>query len=118
MLGSTIKEEEKNIVTFMGKMKLHEERVAANCLVGKVLLRRGINKGGLKTTMQLAWRTVNEVKVESMGDNIFLFKFASEEEKTRVLWGGPWHFDRALIVLFEPADIGDIKNQSFTHTTF
>ena len=32
--------------------------------------------------------------------------------------GGPWHFDRALIVLIEPSDIGDIKNQSFMHTTF
>lgn len=58
----------------MGKMKIYGERVAANCLVGKVLLRRGINKEGLKTAMQLAWRTVKEVKVESMGDNIFLFK--------------------------------------------
>lgn len=53
-----------------------------------------------------------------MGDNIFLFKFASEEEKKKVLVGGPWHFDRALIVLIEPTGIGDIKNQSFTHTTF
>ncbi|KAH9728008.1 hypothetical protein KPL70_008866 [Citrus sinensis] len=53
-----------------------------------------------------------------MGDNIFMFKFASEEEKKRVLMGGPWHFDRALIVLTEPTGIEDIKNQSFTHTTF
>lgn len=34
------------------------------------------------------------------------------------LWGGPWHFDKALIVLTEPASIRDIKDQSFTHTTF
>ena len=67
-------EEEEDIVTFMGKIKIHGERVVANCLVGKVLLRRGINKEGLKTAMQLAGRTVKEVKVESMGDNIFLFK--------------------------------------------
>lgn len=86
-----LKEEEENIVTFMGKMKIHGERVAANCLVGKVLLRRGINKEGLKTAMQLAQRTVKEVKVESMGDNIFLFKFASEEEKKRVFMGGGGH---------------------------
>ncbi|KAL9426214.1 hypothetical protein AB3S75_033064 [Citrus x aurantiifolia] len=53
-----------------------------------------------------------------MGDNIFLFKFTSEDEKKRVLMGGVWHFDRALLVLTEPTGIGDIKNQSFTHATF
>lgn len=68
--------------------------------------------------MQQAWRTVREVKIESMGDSTFLFKFASEEENKRVFIGGPWYFDRALLVLSEPAGIGDIKNQSFTHTTF
>lgn len=92
--------------------------MAAHCLVGKVLLTRSINREGLKTTMQQAWRTIKEVKIESMGNNIFLFKFASEEEKKRILMGGPWHFDKALIVLTEPVSIGDIKDQSFTHTTF
>lgn len=33
-------------------------------------------------------------------------------------WGGPWRFDRSLLVLSEPASIGDIKDQSFTHTSF
>ncbi|KAH9698768.1 DUF4283 domain-containing protein [Citrus sinensis] len=112
------KEEETDIVTFMGQMKIKGEEVAANSLVGKVLLSRSINREGLKVAMQTAWRTVKEVKIESVGDNIFLFKFASEEEKKRVLMGGLWHFDRALIVLTEPTGIGDIKNQSLTHTTF
>lgn len=51
-----------------------------------------------------------------MGDNIFLFKFGSDEEKKNVLMG-PWHFDRALLVLTEPSGIGDIKEQSFIHTS-
>ena len=68
--------------------------------------------------MQNAWRTVKEVKIESMGENIFLFKFGLEEEKKRVLMGGPWHFDRALLVLTEPDGIGAIKKQSFMHSSF
>ncbi|KAH9703270.1 zinc knuckle protein [Citrus sinensis] len=116
--ASVSKEEEADIVTFMGRMKIKGEEVTTNCVVGKVLTSRSINKEGLKAAMQMAWRTVIEVKIESMGDNIFLFKFASEEEKKRVLMGGPWHFDRALIVLTKPTGIGDIKNQSFTHATF
>lgn len=99
-----IKEEEEDIVTIMGRMKIKGEKVVANYLVGKVLLTRSINREGLKAAMQQAWRTVKEVKIESIGDNIFLFKFATEEEKKRVLMGGPWHFD-TLLVLAEPAGI-------------
>lgn len=113
-----LKEEEEDIVNFMGRMKIKREEMVANYLVGKVLLSQSINREGLKAAMQQVWKTVKEVKIKSMGDNIFLFKFASEKEKKRVLIGGPWHFDRVLIVLFEPTRIGDIKNQSFTHVTF
>lgn len=104
-----LKEEEEDIVTFMGRIKIKGDKIAANSLVGKVLLTRGVNRDGLKAAMQLAWRTIKEVKIESIGDNIFLFKFASEGEKKRVLMGGLWHFDRALLVLYELSSIVDIN---------
>lgn len=46
---------------------------------------------------------------------MFMFKFASESDKMRVLSRGPWHFERALIVLKEPSDIKEITKQSFTY---
>lgn len=49
---------------------------------------------------------------------MFIFKFAFEADKRRVLSGGPWHFERALIVLTEPSGIGEITKQSFTHSAF
>ena len=101
-----------------GKNEGYGGKITANCLVGKIMLTRGVNMEGLKATMQQAWRTIKEVKIESMGDNVFLFKFANEVERRRVLMGVPWHFDRALLVLVEPSSIGDIKKQSFTHTSF
>lgn len=71
--------------------------------------------------MQQAWKRVKEVKIESVGDNIFLFKFATEEEKKRVFigggGGGAWHFDISLLVLTEVVGIGGIKDQSFTHAS-
>lgn len=57
-----LKEEEDDIGIIMGRIKINGEKLAANCLVGKVLLTRGINREGLKATMQQAWRTVKEVK--------------------------------------------------------
>lgn len=47
-----LKEEEEDVVTFMGRIKILGEKMAAHCLVGNVLVTRSINKEGLKTTMQ------------------------------------------------------------------
>lgn len=43
-----------------------------------------------------------KVKVESLGDNVFMFKFGVEVDKKRALKEGPWHFASALIVFAEP----------------
>lgn len=47
-----------------------------------------------------------------------MFKFGSSEDKRRISVGGPWHFDRALIVLTVPSGIGDIKKQDFSRVSF
>lgn len=47
-----------------------------------------------------------------------MFKFSFEEDKRRIMAGGPWHFNRALIVLKEPSGIGDVIRQAFTHASF
>lgn len=85
----TLKEEEEDAVMFIGEMEKDGERVAAHCLVGKILLNRDVNKEGLRYAMQLAWKTTKEIKVESQGDNIFVFKLATEHDKKRVLTEGP-----------------------------
>lgn len=78
-----LKENEEDIINFIGRMKIKGGEMAANYLVGKVLLSQSINIEGLKAVIQQAWKTIKEVKIESMGDNIFLFKFASEKEKKK-----------------------------------
>ena len=32
--------------------------------------------------------------------------------------GGPWHFNRTLIVLKEPSGIKNIRKEEFTHVAF
>lgn len=63
--------------------------------------------------MQLAWRTVKKIKVESLGDDVLLPKSGSEAEKKQTFNDRPWYFDRALLVLTKPSGIGDITGQSF-----
>ena len=42
--ASVLKEEEEDTVTFKGKIRKAGEEIAANCLVGKILLTRGVNR--------------------------------------------------------------------------
>lgn len=84
-----LQSEEDNMISFVGKMKVKGEKLAAHCLIGKILQTRSVPCEGLRAAMQQAWRTTKEMKVESIGDNIFIFKFASESEKKRALYGGP-----------------------------
>ena len=59
----TIREEDKARVTLEVDLKTKKERMLAGCLMGKVLLSRGINKEGLKAALQQVWRTFKEVKI-------------------------------------------------------
>lgn len=106
------------MVAMIGKMRAKGVKIRGNCLVGKIILTRGVNLKGLRSAIRQVWRSIKEVKIESMRSNVFLFKFDTEEDKRRVLMGGPYHFDRALIGLSEPSEMRDIQKQSFTHATF
>lgn len=113
----SLKSEEENMINFAGKMKVKGAKIAAHCLLGKILHTRGVSRERLRAAMQQVWRSVKGVKVESLGENIFIFKFASEEEKKRILHRGPCHFNNSLMVLVEPTGVGNIKQQAFTHTS-
>ncbi|KAL9462179.1 hypothetical protein AB3S75_000225 [Citrus x aurantiifolia] len=114
----TIREEDRPQMSVEVNTKAKRREVLAGCLVGNVLLSRSVNKEGLKSVLQQAWRTFKEVKIESLGSNIFMFKFVAEADKRRVTMGGPWHFDKVLIVLTELRGIGEISKQSFTYVPF
>lgn len=68
--------------------------------------------------MQQASQNIIEVKIESLGENVFMFKFGVEVDKIRVLTIGPWHFNNALIVFTKLVGMGEISKQSFTHISF
>lgn len=89
-----------------------------NSLVGKILLAKSVHTDVIKTALTQAWKTTKEVKIESMRNNIFRFKFGLEVDKQKIMAGEPCHFDRALIVLKEPNGIENMRNEEFTHTCF
>lgn len=105
-------------VTLRSKMKENGEKILAGCLVGKVLLNREVKKESFKAALLPVWKTMKDVKIKELGENVFIFQFGSEADKRKIFAGGPWHFDKALIVLTEPAGIGEITKQAFTHVSF
>ena len=113
-----LSEEEEGKVTFRSRMKTKGVKILTCYLVRKILLSREVKVERLRVAMQQVWRIGWEVKIEGLGDNIFMFKFGSNEDKRRILAGGPWPFDRALIVLIEPSGVEDIKKQNFNHVSF
>ena len=109
---------EEGKASFKSEMKSKGEKIVTGCLIGKVLISRNVNKEGLKIAMQQAWQTIREVKVDAMGENIFIFRFATERDKMRASAGGPWHFNGALIIFAEPTGIGELSKQSFNNASF
>lgn len=54
-------------------------------LAGKLLANRVISCEVLKKFFQPIWKLQNKVQIDSIGRNIFLFRFVMEEECSRVL---------------------------------
>ncbi|KAH0972727.1 hypothetical protein GBA52_024883 [Prunus armeniaca] len=72
------------------------------CLVGTVFTDQGFNREAFKQTMLRAWGTMREVGVKDLRDNLFLFTFTTMRDKEMVIRGGPWNFDKQLVLLETP----------------
>ena len=62
-------------------MKERGLQIAAGCLIGKVLHTRNVNAEGLRIALNQVWQTKREVKIENIGDYIFISKFGNEAAK-------------------------------------
>ncbi|KAL5762300.1 hypothetical protein ACOSP7_018564 [Xanthoceras sorbifolium] len=93
-------------------------RKLAMSLVGKVLTNKLVNREAFRLIIPRIWRTTQPVEVESLGENIFAFYFKNKLNRKRVLMGGPWSFDRSLLVIEEPKGNGDISRMRFEKSEF
>lgn len=46
-----------------------------------------------------AWQLTQGVQIQKLNDVAMLFRFGHVVEKQRVVWRGPWSFDRNLVIL-------------------
>lgn len=87
------------------------------CVVAKIMMAKKVNAEAFKAVMLSIWKVHNSTKIQLAGDNVFFIQFRSMVEKFHVLSGGPWTFDRSLIILKSPKDSESISNLVFTETS-
>ncbi|TXG70202.1 hypothetical protein EZV62_005137 [Acer yangbiense] len=86
------------------------------CLVGKILTRKHVNREAFRAVIPKIWQT--NLDIEVVQDNVFLFYFRNQDDRLRVLAGGPWCFDNGLLVLERPSGVGNINSLAFTRVAF
>ncbi|KAL5783297.1 hypothetical protein ACOSP7_008326 [Xanthoceras sorbifolium] len=105
---------------FVLKTPLREAgaRKLALCLVGKILTTKLINREAFRAIIPKIWRTTQTFIMENVKENVFVFQFQNQADKRRVLTGGPWSFDKCLIVLEEPLGDGKFLEMGFNNVPF
>lgn len=82
-----------------------EQSRIKNCIVGKVLMSRSMNREAFRNSIGRLWGFERTIANESLGRNRFVFSFPNVQDKKQILNDGPWHFNKSLIVFAEPGMI-------------
>ncbi|TXG48436.1 hypothetical protein EZV62_027730 [Acer yangbiense] len=99
-------------------MKTRRERKLGFCLVGKVITKMLVNKDAFIRVFNMIWKVSEGVDIEWVEGNIFTFQFFNLEDRDRIINGGPWNFDKAIVVLEKMPIDGDITNLKFNKVDF
>ncbi|KAF7143851.1 hypothetical protein RHSIM_Rhsim05G0174100 [Rhododendron simsii] len=86
--------------------------------MGKVITQKGVNLGGLKASMDLAWGYPKGLKVMEVGGGIYQFIFGKESDLLRVISGGPWLYNNHLIVLHRWEEGVKPEQINFSYSSF
>lgn len=85
-------------------------------VVGKLLTDKTFNKRVFKSTMAHVWNIPRGLEIKEVEDNLFIFYFDHEDDKSKVLDGEPWLFDKSLLVLKDIAEMDSMQGECLTHT--
>ncbi|TXG48183.1 hypothetical protein EZV62_027477 [Acer yangbiense] len=87
-------------------------------LIGKILSNKTVNRVAFMRVIRSIWRVKEGFEIESVTGNIFTFHFKNEEDRRRVISGGPWSFDDALMVFAKSEGKGRIESIQFKEAKF
>ena len=93
-------EEEESVNLGRDCTKAAQER-AKNCLVMKVLSRKGVMLGALRKNFKMLWKLNKSMRILVVEDEMFLVEFDDDQDKRRVLEMSLWHYEKQLVLLQE-----------------
>ncbi|XP_042942902.1 uncharacterized protein LOC122277085 [Carya illinoinensis] len=99
--GFTLTEQESGLVRVEKDVTKVLVAKGKRCLLMMINADRVVNKEALRTTMSKVWRPEGWIQFKEVGNNGMLVEFQHESDKTKVLQGRPWSFDRSLVCLQE-----------------
>ncbi|KAL2926793.1 Large terminase protein-like protein UL15b [Bienertia sinuspersici] len=100
-------EEAKEEVVWEDEGSKEDEARMELAMVGKIWTERHINTNAFIGTMKRVWQAKSGMEVREIEKNTFVIQFYHWMDKSKVVNGQPWHFDRHSIIL---ADIiGNMK---------
>lgn len=70
-------------------------------LVGKFLTEKNVNFQAMQNLLASLWRPREGMEVYEMGDQKYSFIFYHQLDVQKVLDGGPWSFEQAMLVLHQ-----------------
>ncbi|KAL5839588.1 hypothetical protein ACOSQ4_012196 [Xanthoceras sorbifolium] len=99
-------------------LKIIGERKLELCLVGKLCMNRMVSRDAFRMIIHRIWKLRQDVDVEVIGDNIFVFSFACSMDRRRALARGSWCFNHALLVLEESTGKEELTKMRFDRVMF
>ena len=97
----TVTTEEEDAIHGTKSEKTSVVQKGKKSLNGKLAGSKSANREALCRVMNMLWKPRKSLKVQEIGENLFIFEFTKERDKARVLGGCPWLFDRHLLLLHE-----------------
>lgn len=88
------------------------------CLGGKLQSHCFLTAEVMRKTFASAWRVAHGLRVEKLGNNIFIFGFDNDDDRRRVLNQGPWFFEKFLLILELPIRGHRPSDYRFTSVSF
>ena len=89
-----VTEEEEVSITLGDECTRAAYERGKNCLVMRVLSRRGIMLEALRKNIRMLWKPNKSLQLSVIGEELFLAEFEDEWDKRRVMDMRPWHYEK------------------------
>lgn len=85
-------------------------------IVREFLTNRNVNAAAMKNTLASLWRPMKGVTFRDLMPNLVLFQFYHERDVERVIKGGPWTFDRQILLTRQLEETDNAMTVPFMRT--